>query len=480
MDTMVLSHLVDESRPYTGKGLDSCVKFYGAGEGKKESETYTTAVATIGYENLTPALTCEYAMNDAWITLNLYRKLVPLLNAEKLGSVWDHKMKFIELLIDMENKGVRVDVDLCEQMAKQGHHEMAKLRLELDMLNPASTTDLKVLLLDRLGLPIVRTTPTGRPCFDKKAMEIYEEILERNQDPTAQKILAYRGWQKSTSSNYEPYVSLLSPDGRLRCNYNLHRARTGRMSCNSPNLQQIPRSGAKPWNGRMKKCFIADDDYVLIEGDYSQLEFRLASAFAKEQQLLDAFNGTDRDVFQEIADSLRMTRYEAKTLTYSILYGAGDRRVSNVFGVSLSEGKQIRDNFFNQYRNLQRAGRYASNYAKAKGKVPIWSGRSLHYHSVKDEARKAFNNLTQGGAADIVERTMLRANNDGLNNDECRMLIQVHDSVMWEVRKDKLVEYLPAIKNSMEAITPDFGVKFKASIHYWGEDKEIDLENLNV
>lgn len=469
VDTMVLAHLVDEYRPWSGKSLDSCAAYYLDIEGKKNAKDsdYYLALKYFGYADMDAACTCEYAMWDAWLTLNLYHKLVPLLRKEKLRPTWDHKQEFIRLLIKMEGNGVRIDSGLCGEMAERGHLEMAAVQAKLK-LNPGSTKDLGKLLIDKLHLPIVKLTPKGKPCFDKFAMVEYDEILERTQDETAQDIVTYRGWQKSVTSNYEPYVSLLSPDGRLRPNYNLHRTVTGRMSCNAPNLQQIPRVGEKPWNGRMKDCFIPQDGYVLIEGDYSQLEFRLSSAFAKEQVLLEAFADPDRDVFQEVADALGMERFEAKTLVYSIMYGAGARRISNVFGVSLDKGQQIRDNFFSVYRNLHKTALYASNYAKVHKRIPIWSGRNCHFTNVKLEAHKAYNKAVQGGAADIVERTMLRSDREGFNTDDCRMLLQVHDSIVWEIREDLVDKYIPELANMMARIEPDFGVTFKADLKIWG------------
>lgn len=470
VDTMVLAHLVDENRPFAGKSLDACSKFYLHNTGKKnEKDTeYSTALAMFGYEGMTADLTAEYAAWDARITFDLYQKLVPKLKAENLGPTWKHKSKMIELLIDMEGAGVGVDVDLCERMSGTAHYEMLRIRQDLGFLNPGSTQDLKTLLIDQLKLPVVKLTPKGKPCFDKWAMEEYEEILEVTDDPTAKRILEYRGWQKSVTSNYEPYVKLLSPDGRLRCNYNLHRTVTGRMSCNEPNLQQIPRLGEKPWNGKMKQCFKAKPGYVLLEGDYSQLEFRLSSSFAKETALLEIFNSSDRDVFTELAKALGMGRQDAKTLTYSILYGAGAKRISNIFGVSLSKGQQIRDNFFRVYPNLLRASKYATHYAKSHKYVPLWSGRRRHFLDPEKDAHKAYNSLTQGGAADIVERTMIRSDEEGFNTEDCKMLLQVHDSIVWEVREDLVDKLKPELADMMRRVTPDFGVNFKAEIKVWG------------
>lgn len=472
VDTMVLAHKIDENRPWSGKGLDSCVKYYCKDvEGKKIEKTsdYMVGVKLLGYEGLTPELTAEYAMWDAWITLQLYLKLEPLAAKEKLGPTWKHSAKMVERLIHMEDWGVRIDQQLCKDMAERGRSEMEKIVLSLDGLNPGSTKDLHKLLIDEMHLPVFKLTPGGKPSFDKFAMQEYELVLSRIESELATKILAYRGWQKSVSSNYEAYLKLLSPDGRLRPNYKMHGTTTGRLSCEKPNLQQIPKRGDKPWNGQMKQAFIPEDGYTLIEGDYSQLEFRLSAAFAKETKLLDIFADPDRDVFTEMAIELEMKRQDVKTLTYSIMYGAGVRRIQNVFGVSKTRAEEIRNNFYRAYPALQAATKFASQYVTANGRIPLWSGRNRHFVHPSDDAHKAYNSICQGGAADIVERTMLRCASNGLDTNDCRMLLQVHDSIVFEVRTELLSKFRPMIKEVMENVQPNFGVKFPVSIHMWGE-----------
>lgn len=467
-DCMILAHLVDENRPFAGKKLDACAKMYCDNAGKKVSDEYAWCLKTYGYYNMSASITADYAATDALITYQLYMKLVPLLRSEKLKETWEHKREFIELLIDIEAAGVLVDQDLCNEMAERGDREMERIFYTLNTRNPASTNDLEYLLIDQLNLPVVKRTPKGKPSFDKWAMELYDLMLERSNNPLAKQVFAYRGWQKSCSSNYRPYVSLLSPDDRLRGNYLMHRTVTGRLSCQKPNLQQIPRAGEKPWNGKMKKCFIPRPGFVLLEGDYSQLEFRLSASFAKEPKLLDTFHDHTRDVFDEMSELLGMPRYEAKTLEYTLSYGGGIPRIMAAFGVSEARAKEIRDNHDRTYPNLRRASNYASNYVKANKKIPIWSGRYRHFLYPKTEAHKAYNSLCQGGAADIMERTMLRASSQGYNTSDCRMLLQVHDSIVWEVREDLAPELRPQLKAVMEDVRPSFGVPFKVDLHEWG------------
>jgi DNA polymerase-1 len=468
LDTMILCHLVDENQPYAGKGLDACVKFYTQHEGKKKSDTFTKGLKIVGWAGMTPEMHGEYAAWDAYVTLELFDAILPKLKAENLLPMWQHKKKFTELLISMENRGVRVNVDLCEEMTKIGEARMVEIRDELG-LNPGSVKDLKVLLIDQLGLPTVRHMKTDRPTFDKQAMEEYEEILELLDNTTARLILEYRGWQKSVSSNYLPYVHLLSPDGRLRPNYKMHGTKTGRLSCATPNLQQIPRSGQKAWNGKMKDCFIPDEGYELWECDYSQLEFRLNAAYGEQQNLIEIFADPTRDVFDEMAEELDWPRFQTKTFVYSTAYGAGARRISNVFGVDQVEARRRIDHFYELYPGLRRASRIASSMAIRNGKVPLWSGRYRHFLYPESDSHKALNSIVQGGAADIVEERMIALADGGMNDgDKCRMLLQVHDSVVFEIRSDCVAEKSSEIQRIMSNVRKEFGVVFRTDLKRWG------------
>lgn len=470
-DTMLLGHLVDEntSKFRTFGKLDSMAKWYLKDEGKKKTERFQTIVKKYGWEFIPAKVMCEYASWDANMTLRLYEYLVPRLKAEDLAQVWSYKMRLTKLLVKMERRGVAIDVKKCENMSAFGHKRLEEIVQELGGYNPGSPKDLNTLIIEKLGLPVVKASPkTGKPSFDKKAMEEYDIILDAINDETAKKILEYRGWQKSVSSNYEPYVSLRSPDGRLRPNYKQHGTVTGRLSCEKPNLQQIPRAGEKAWNGEMKQCFVAAPGYVLLEADYSQLELRLATAYIGDEALKAVFN-EGRDIFTEMSEQIGLPRHQTKTLVYTTQYGGGVNRLSLAFGLPTDRARAIRENYFKAYPGFQKVAKIAATKAISQGKLQIWSGRYRHFQDPKSEGYKAFNSIIQGGAADIVERTMLRLDDNGFNTDDCRMLLQVHDSVVFEVRQEIANDIKPAIAETMARIEPDFDVRFAVDVHEWGK-----------
>ncbi len=464
-DTMLMAHMVNEN--WLSKGLDwlglNLLK-----EGKKDQDkTKNIAKAMGGWHRVRPEIMDSYATQDAAITLRLYEYLRPLFDKQELVPLWETEQRFIrDCIIPMESRGVRIDVSLCSTNATHGRQRMALISKELGR-NPGSPKDLEELLIEELKLPVYKRTPGGKVCFDKFAMAEYEKDLEKLESPVATLIKEYRGWSKSCAVAYEGYPALLSPDGRLRPNYKMHGTVTGRLSCEKPNLQQIPRVSEKIWDGALKAAFIPADGYRLWEADYSQLEFRLGAAYAGESELLSIFSDPTRDVFTEMATATGFTRNDVKTLTYTIQYGGGLKRISDVFGVSLQRAEEIRNQYFEQYPGFRRLPQEAARKAKQRGYVKMWTGRRRHFEDPENEAHKAFNAVIQGGAAEIVKRTMLRLA-DSVDGPECRMLLQVHDSVVFEIVDGKEQEYIPQIKRVMEGVDPDFGVKFRVQVKEWG------------
>jgi DNA polymerase-1 len=300
-------------------------------------------------------------------------------------------------------------------------------------------------------------------------MALYERDLELLENPTAGLIKEYRGWSKACAVAYEGYPALLSPDGRLRPNYKLHGTVTGRLSCEKPNLQQIPRVSSKTWDGALKRLFIPAEGFELWEADYSQLELRLGAAYAGERSLIEEFSKPDSDVFTRMANELGFSRGDTKTLTYTLQYGGGIKRLSDVFRVDAARADSIRSQYFNTYPGFRRLPQEAARKAKSRGYVKLWTGRRRHFENPEEEAHKAFNAVIQGGAAEIVKRTMLRLY-ESVDGPDCRMLLQVHDSVVFEIRSEMVESYTPRIKETMEAVTPDFGVKFAVQLKPWGKD----------
>ena len=468
IDVPTVAHLINENKPYN-KGLDSLAQYYLKDSGKHKDE-FLEKQKKIGWPETTWEQMWPYAVVDAELTWRLWSVLRITHQWEDLpDEIWPHKQNLIRLLLSMKRHGVRIDVQLAKEYVHKGEQEMAQIEKDLG-INPASPKQMKKLLIDDLGLPVVKNSKlTGAPSFDKEAMLTYDSMLEKLENPVAKQIKEFRGWQKAVSASYRPYLDLVGMDGRLRCSYRLHGTATGRLSCAEPNLQQIPKASDKPWNGKVKECFIAEDGFVLINADFSQLELRLATAYAGEEELKEVFN-EGRDIFTEMSKQLGMSRHETKTLVYSMQYGAGEQRLMNAFGVDKPTAKQIRQNYFDTYPHFRRLNERCTAKVEQTGEIKIWSGRKRRFEH-RNDAYKAMNSLIQGGAADIVERIMVKCFQE-LEGPECRMLLQVHDSITFEVKESVVPQYMEKIRTIMEDVNAvtgdvDFDVRFAVEVDNW-------------
>jgi DNA polymerase-1 len=410
----------------------------------------------------------------------------------KIANLWKREQKFINLIIEMEARGVGVDLEMCRREIAIGESRMFNIRKDTKS-DPGSSKELKKLLIDGLGLPVVKRTAKGAPSFDKFAMEEYDEMLEHRNSPLAKQIFEYRGWQKS-SGYYRSYLDLVSAaTGRIHTTYWINGTLTSRLSSSKPNLQQIPKSQEdptkKPWNNRMKQVFLPlghngmfipanfdwnNEPYCLLNVDFGQIEFRLAAAYSGEQVLLDAFNDPSRHVFKEMATALNRDYNQCKTFTYATLYGAQPKKIGQILGLEEEDAMQFGDDFHNRYPKLVYFAEKVNDTARRRGYIKLWSGRRRHFVEDK-EWRKAFNSLLQGGGAELVKSAMIRVKERVDDNYNYRMNLQVHDSIIGETRLSKVDEIREAVIAAMIDVEQeyDFGVKFTAEADFWGPPLDL-------
>lgn len=390
-----------------------------------------------------------------------------------ISNLWERECEFINPIRKMERRGILIDQDRCRREIAIGEGTMNSLWVDLDCLRPTSPNHLKRLLLDRLGLPVVKPSKkTGKPSFDKEAMAEYDRILAERADEfgdVAKKIVEYRGWASVISNNYKPYLELVGPDGRLRCEYTLHIVKTSRLSSRKPNLQNIPKESPKRWNGQLNQTFIPKDGYVILVVDYSQLELRLAAAVAEQENLLEIFNDPSQpDVFEEMSKSLGIPRQGCKTITYANMFGAQPNKIALLLGGSnpMSFIKQWEE----EHANIVDFADEINKTGRTRGYINLWTGRRRHFQ-YPSEGRLAFNSYIQGGGAEIVKSAMIRLDNEVDDEEKCRMLLQVHDAVYFEVRADLVEYYRSRIEAVMEDVQreKDFGVRFSVKSEFWGK-----------
>jgi DNA polymerase-1 len=469
-DTLIIAHLVDEE--LYSKELNFLAKKFLNSE-KEDSDEIHKLGEIYGWRSIPPDVIAPYGATDADLTRRLKHVLWPKLVNQGLESVyWDTESPLTTALYRMEQRGVGVNSDLANQLAQRGRSRMATIQREF-RFNPASTVDLGNYLLDELGLPVLGRTPKGKPSFAKVYMEQYDEILQASNNPAARLIAEYRGWQKATTSLYEPLLEKVGPDGRVRTQFKQHGTVTGRLSASDPNLQQVPRGSNKQWNGHAKACFTSGrEGYKLYGWDYSQIELRLAAAYGQEQVLLTEFEREESDPFRVYCEILfgEFTpegRQDTKTFFYANLYGAGLERIDATLGWNnLAKTEPIFRKFRSSIPGITEIAHRINNLMAQQGYVSYWDGRRRHIKN-KREAHKAWNSVIQGGAAQLVKQAILRC--EEFADDDCYPVLTVHDEITFVVRNEAIPDYEPKITKAM-CDFPRFPVRFAIEGKAWGGD----------
>lgn len=491
-DTMLMQHWVNEElRNYK---LDNLSKIHGHA-GKMMPEVMKFIIETEGWDAVPIDPMTEYSggTGDAYITDEIFWDIVEQFRDEGFdGALWDIEQEFIrDVMGPMMDLGIKVDLEFCIREYLKGTAIMEECKKELGM-NPSSNKDMNKLLIEELGLPVLKHTASCIKCkkrqpvashtwtasFDKMAMEEYDLLLEAKDDHRARTILRYRGWQKATSSNYKPYMDLVDENAVLHPGYKLHGTRTGRLSCEKPNLQQIPKASDKEWNGLLDQAFIARDGFDLWKFDFSQLQFRMTCAYARQMDLIEIFNHRERDIFTEMAKDIAWKRQDVKTLVYLILFGGGANRAAVAFGVSVPKGKQLVEEFHARYPGIRKIANECMRAAKVQKYVSYWSGRRRHFFPGGAPTYRAFNAVIQGGEAEIMKRCMIRLQKE-VCDENCRMVLQIHDAIAFEITKGMEDHYFPLIQAVMESTPQEFcdfvgvNVNFFVSPEPWKKDKEL-------
>lgn len=473
-DTMLMAHWINEEM--FAYDLSTVATYYGYPP-KNMPDKMKMLLETDGWDSIPIEWMDFYSSNDSFITHRSERKMEPIFLEQFPIELWEREQEFIRTVImPMKERGIRIDIPFCIMEYMKGAGIMAECKKELGF-NPGSRDQLEKFLIGELGLPVLATTPKGKPSFNKDAMEEYDALLDKQDDPRAQTVLRYRGWQKTTSSNYKPYMELIDSDGILHPGYNLHRTKTSRLSCSEPNLQQIPKASEKEWNGNLKAAFIPRDGFSLWTVDYSQLQFRMTVAMAEEEGLLEVFNDEKRDIFREMARTMGWLRDDVKTLVYLILFGGGGNRARIAFGVTLDQGKELVQEFHALYPRIKKLSKRAENAARRQGYVALWTGRRRHFPKGSSFYR-ALNAVIQGGEAEIIKSAMIVIAKE-ICDENCHLVLQIHDELAFEIRNGMEDQYLPRIQEKMVEACEGFNqhniasggraVSFRTSVKRWGE-----------
>jgi len=426
---------------------------------------------------------CAYAAEDADITLKLKNYFKPLLLRENLMQLFQElEAPLLRVLAEMEYEGVRVDVDFLKAYSVQLQEEIRTLETEIYALaglsfNIASPKQVGELLFEKLKIPYKwRKTKTGQYATDE------EKLLELDgQHPIISAILKHRGLSKLKSTYVDALPGLVNPQTkRIHSSFNQALTATGRLSSANPNLQNIPirtEEGAK-----IREAFIPrDGDHVLVAADYSQIELRLIAEISGDEGMLDAFlkgqdihRATASRVFGVPYDAVdREQRYRAKTVNFSIIYGAGATNLSRQLGISRNESRDLIEAYFHQYPGLKAYMDKTVETARRKGFVTTLMGRrrilrDIHSNSSLEKSnaeRMAINTPVQGSAADLIKLAMLSIHASLQNGGwQAKMIMQVHDELVFDVPRKELDDLVPLIREKMCQAMPGLRVPIEVEV----------------
>jgi len=373
-----------------------------------------------------------------------------------------------EVLASMEIRGIKIDISLLKEMSRELEVRLAAARDSIFTLagtefNINSPKQLSQILFDRLKLPPVKRTKTG--------FSTNEEVLKRLSEDhdVPQHILEYRGLKKLKSTYVDALIALADPDtGRIHTSFNQTVTATGRLSSTKPNLQNIPVRGEMA--ARIREAFVADDGFSLLSADYSQIELRIVAHMADDPVLIDAFNKgedihsrTAAEIFG-LSGSGAVTpelRRRAKAINFGIIYGMGPYGLSTELGISMEEAGAYIENYFEHYRKVREFIDKTVDEAGARGYTTTLFGRRRFVPELSSPIemtrrlgrRIAINTPVQGTAADIIKAAMVKLFH--LMKEErmrSRMLLQIHDELIFEVTQDEAARVAELVKNEMEGV----------------------------
>ena len=444
-----------------------------AGKGKKQ----------LTFNQIPLEEAANYAAEDADITLLLHQALYPQLEAEKslLHVYQDIEMPLVPVLSRMERTGVLIDANVlaaqsAELTARLDELEKQAFAIAGEEFNLSSPKQLQTILFEKLNLPVVKKTPGGAPSTNE---EVLEELADNHELPRV--ILEHRSLSKLKTTYTDKLPLMVDPKTR-RVHTSYHQAvtATGRLSSRDPNLQNIPVRTDE--GRRIRQAFIARNGYCIMAADYSQIELRIMAHLSQDKGLLKAFaegkdihRATAAEVFGVPLDEVTADqRRSAKAINFGLIYGMSAFGLARQLGIPRGEAQRYMDLYFERYPGVLEYMARTREHAAEKGYVETLEGRRLWLPEInsrngmrrKAAEREAINAPMQGTAADIIKKAMI-AVDDWLQkeNIDALMIMQVHDELVFEVRKEQQAEMAEKIRGLMEAAMKlDVPLKVEAGV----------------
>ncbi len=448
-DTMLESYVLNSTT--TRHDMDSVALAYLGIKTTHFEDVAGKGAKQLSFNQVDLEQAAPYAAEDADVTLRLHREMYPELEKTgRLAAVYnDIEMPLVPILTTIEHSGVRLDVAMLEKQSRELATEMHKLELAAHEaaggpFNLSSPKQLQEILFERLELPVVRKTPKGQP---STAEDVLAELADKHDLPRL--ILEHRELSKLRSTYTEKLPKQVNPDtGRVHTSYHQAVAATGRLSSSDPNLQNIPVR--TPQGRRIRKAFVAEQGYLLLAADYSQIELRIMAHLSGDEGLVEAFRAdadihraTAAEVFEVAQEDVSgAQRRSAKAINFGLIYGMSAFGLARQLGIERGEAQTYVDLYFERYPGVKAYMDQTREQAREQGYVETVFGRRLYLPEIRARnpqrrqyaERSAINAPMQGTAADIIKRAMITVDQWlAKSGSQARMIMQVHDELVLEV-----------------------------------------------
>lgn len=466
-DTMLISYALDASSSLEGHGMDelserllghkpiSYKELCGSGKSARP-------IAACAIDKVT-----EYAAEDADVTLRLWRVLKPRLAADGMTAVYERlERPLVPVLARMEERGIRADRQILSRLSGRFAQKAAGLEADIHILagepfNIGSPKQLGEILFGKLGLPGGKKTKTGQWATDAKLLE---DLASQGHE-LPRRIVDWRQITKLKGTYTDALPTYMDEAERIHTSYAMASTTTGRLSSSEPNLQNIP---VRTQEGReIRTAFVAAGGHKLLSADYSQIELRLLAHMADIPQLVEAFQAgqdihatTASEMFGVAVEGMPAeVRRRAKAINFGIVYGISAFGLAAQLAIPQGEAASYIKRYFERFPGIRDFMDRTKAFAKETGYVETLFGRRAHYPDIRSSnpqvraavERAAINAPIQGTAADIIRRAMIRME-DALRAERlsARMLLQVHDELVFEVPDEEVEATIPIVKRVME------------------------------
>ncbi|MAH78736.1 MAG: DNA polymerase I [Rickettsiales bacterium TMED254] len=482
-DTMLMSYVLTSGS--NRHNLDEISKIYLSHETIPFSQVSLKGKEKLTFDYIALQAAMEYASEDADVTYRVWEILKIKLQTQKLyGFYFYFERPLIEIIMMMEVYGIKLDFKTLKELALKFEKEISRIEESIFKeakitFNVGSPKQLGEVLFEKMQLPYAKKGKSGNYQTDISVLE----KLKQDKFSIAQKVLDWRQYNKLKTTYCEGLISRENKiTNRIHTSFGMASTTTGRLSSNDPNLQNIPISSNA--GKQIRKVFVAENGFKIVSIDYSQIELRilahvaniktLQSGFIKNYDIhtitaMEVFRKTEREVTDEL-------RRKAKTINFGIIYGISPYGLANQLDISNSEAKTYIERYFKQYPGIQNYMYQTISFCKKNGYVVTPFGRRVYIPYINDKAairrnyaeRSAINAPIQGGAADLIKRSMIKVV-DYLNQKrlKTRMLLQVHDELIFEVPLNEINEVPGNLSKIMElAHEPvyKFSVPLKAEV----------------